>query len=112
MIEYTIPILEKIESFIEILNLIFAFLIVFMGISILTKLQGNLKTAWTYLFYAIFLFGIHEIVGSLAAFNILSITAVYAITELLFTIMFIISIYVFKELFESLSSSISSRKKK
>jgi len=96
-------ILEIIEPYIEVVNLVLAMIIVIMGIFDSAKLQGKLKSVWTYFLVAILLFGIHEIFGSLAEFGIFEIDGLYAFTEFLFIVAFLICAITFRKLLGSLT---------
>jgi hypothetical protein len=98
-------IFEIIEPYLEAINLVLAGVIVFFGIQITFKLKGELKNAWKYLFISILLFGLHEVIGSLAEFNIFELEGLYAFTEFIFIIAFFFSTLTFKKLFEKLSVS-------
>lgn len=93
-------ILETIEPFVEVLNLVLAVFAVFVGVWTYRLLGGDLKTGARYLVWAVALFGFHEVVGSLEEFGIFSFDGLYAFTELIFIVMLLVSLYVFKNLFE------------
>jgi hypothetical protein len=95
-------ILETIEPFVEVINLVLAIVIVLTGILIGMRLEGKLKKAWNYFILAMLLFGVHEVIGSLAEFGVFEIEGLYAFTEFLFISFFFISVIVFKKLFESI----------
>jgi len=96
-------ILENLEEFFEFANLLIAFIIFFVGLSILVKLEGKLKKAWMWFFGAIALFGVHEIVGTLAEMGIWEIDGLYVFTEFVYILAFAISIFVFRNLFKELA---------
>ncbi len=96
-------ILEMIEPYVEILNLILALIIVILGIFDSFKLKGKLKSVWNYFLIAFFLFGIHEIFGALKEFGVFEIKGLYAFTELLFIVTFLICAIIFRKLLGSLT---------
>jgi len=96
-------ILENMEPYLEIINLVFAILIVILGVKASMNLTGKLKRGANYLLIAILLFAIHEVVGILEEFKIFSISGLYTLTETFYIAAFFISIYIFKKLFESLT---------
>jgi hypothetical protein len=93
-------IFEIIEPYLEAVNLILALVLVAFGVGIMPRLKGELKNAWGYFLLAILLFGVHEIIGSLAEFNIFEIEGFYAFTEFIFITAFLFSVFVFKRLFD------------
>jgi len=93
-------IIELIEPYLEVLNLILAVIIVIVGINVSTKLEGKLKKAWNYFLTAMILFSLHEVFGSLAEFGIFKIDGFYTLTEFVYILAFLISIFVFKNLFQ------------
>ena len=66
-------------------------------------MEGKLRKAWNLFLCAILLFGVHEVVGSLAEFNVFEIEGLYAITELFFIAVFLITVFSFKKLFDEIS---------
>lgn len=110
MIEYTFEILEIIKPFVELINLILAAIIVFIGFSVMSNLQGELRKAWNYFLIAIFFFGFHEVIGVLAEFNIFKIGGFYALTEFIFIVFFLFSVYSFRSLFTQVLNNSSRRK--
>jgi hypothetical protein len=96
-------ILEIIEPYFEVANLILAIAIVVIGFIVNSKLKGDLKRAWGYLLVAISLFGIHEIVGSLEEFGIWSIDGAYILTEFLYIAAFFLAVVMFKKLFGNIT---------
>lgn len=104
-------ILEIIEPYIEVINLILAFVIVIAGMVIWKKLEGNLKTGWSYFAVAIILFGLHEVVGSLAEFGFFEIEGLYAFSEFVYIIALLMAVFSFKKLLDGLSSKRGGGKK-
>jgi len=102
MIEMSIPILEMLEPFVEVLNLVLAILAVGFGIRIYSLLKGELKTTWKFLLFAIGFFGLHEVVGSLAEFGVFEIEGLYAFTELFFIIALFVAIFKVKSILSKL----------
>ena len=105
MIEVSIPILELIEPFVEVINLILALVIVAYGVKVFGLLTGQLKETWKYFMIAIGFFGLHELVGSLSEFGVFNIDGLYALTELFFIASFTVSILGFVKLFKNISST-------
>lgn len=96
-------IFEIIEPYLEVLNLLIALAIIVLGIKISIELKGELKKAWKYFLMAILFFGLHEVVGSLAEFEIFEIEGLYAFTEFVFIGIFLASVLAFNKLFNKLS---------
>lgn len=111
MIEYTIQGIIALEPYIEVINLIFSLIVVVFGFMSLRFLVGRLKEVWAYFLIAIFLFGVHEIFGSLESFGVFSVSGVYEITELLFIVGFFVSAVIFKNLLNDISDKKGSRNK-
>lgn len=101
--EIALPILETIEPFVEVINLLLALAIVAYGIKVHNLLEGQLRETWKFFMFAITLFGLHELVGSLSEFGIFNVDGLYALTELLFILGFAVSIWAFIRLFKSIS---------
>jgi len=99
-------ILELVEPYLEVINLVIALIIVVLGLRVSSVLEGKLKNAWNYLLVAILLFGIHEIIGSLAEFSIFKIEGLYAFTEFLFIVAFLMAVLLFRKLFLELSKKV------
>lgn len=97
-------ILETIEPYVEVLNLVLAILAVVISIGTYGKLKGELKRAGKYLLVAVFLFGLHEIVGSLEEFKIYAIGGLYAFTELIFILALLVSFLVIRKVFGGVSN--------
>jgi hypothetical protein len=104
-------ILEVIEPFVEAVNLILAIIIVAIGLWIAKILTLDLKKAWNYFVGAIALFGLHEVVGTLEELGLINIEGLYALTEFLFIVMFLISIFAFRKLFIQISKNKNFRSK-
>lgn len=103
MVTYLVQTLEKIEPFVEVLNVVLALAIVFIGTYIFKLLTGKLRQAWKYYLGAMLLFGIHEIFGAFKEFKIFEVTGMYAITEMIFITAFLISTVKFRKLFSTLA---------
>ena len=103
-------VVEMIEAYIEVINLVIALVMVLIGIRTIRRLDGELKTASKFLITSIFLFGIHELIGVLEEFKILIVEDLYFITELLFIIAFFGAIIYFKRLFDGLSAKKGGKK--
>lgn len=96
-------ILETIEPYLEVLNLMLALAIVFLGVKVSLKLKGALGKVWKYFLAAILLFGIHELFGVLKEFEVFEIDGLYALTEFIFISAFLVSTILFQKFFESIS---------
>lgn len=96
-------ILETIEPYLEVINLVLAIVIVGLAIFVSTRLAGTLKRAWSYMTGAIVLFGIHEIVGSLTEFGIINVEGLYALTEFVYIVALLLAIFAFKGIIAGLS---------
>ena len=105
MIEIPFPFLETIEPFVEVINLLLSLAIVAYGIKVHNLLEGQLKETWKFFMFAIALFGLHELVGSLSEFGVFKVEGLYALTELLFILGFAVSIWAFIRLFKSISQN-------
>jgi len=95
-------ILENIEPYLEIINLVLAIIIVLFSIITVTKLGGKLKNVGRYFLIAIFLFSIHEIVGILSEFKIIEIKGLYVFTEFVYLAALLVFVFALKQLFENL----------
>ena len=104
-------ILETIEPYLEVINLIMAIVIILVGIKVWTRVEGSLKKTWNYFSVAIMLFGVHEVFGSLEEWNLFEIGGLYAFTEFIFIIALLIAVFSFRGLLESLSKLKSGSKK-
>ena len=93
----------NLECWIEIINFVLSLIMIVVGVSVLFRLEGQLKKAWYYLLATIVLFGVHEIVGILEEFGFGELELLYIITEFAYVVMFFIFIFVFKKLFDELS---------
>lgn len=102
-------ILELIEPYLEVTNLILAIIMVFVGLNVMLNLNGKLKSAWTYLLIAILLFGIHEVFGALSEFGIFVVEGLYAFTEFVYILAFLIAVIAFKNMIKNLT--LNKRKK-
>lgn len=96
-------ILEIIEPYLEVINLVLAIFIVCMAIFVSNRLAGTLKRAWNYLTVAIVLFGIHEVVGSLTEFGVINVEGLYALTEFIYIAGLLCAIFAFKRIIGDLS---------
>jgi len=96
-------ILETIEPYVEVLNLVLAILAVLISIGTYGKLKGELRKAGMYLLVAVFLFGVHEVVGSLEEFGVYAIDGLYAFTELIFIVALLVSFLVIRKVFGGVS---------
>ncbi len=103
MIEIPFPMLEIIEPYLEVINLLLAIAIVGYGVKVYSLLEGQLRETWKFFMFAIALFGLHELVGSLSEFGVFNVDGLYALTELLFILGFAISIIAFINLFKKIS---------
>lgn len=96
-------ILGIIEPYVEVLNLVLAFLAIVISIGTYGKLRGELKRAGKYLLFAVFLFGVHEIVGSLQEFGVFAVEGLYAFTELIFIVALLVSFFAIRKVFGGVS---------
>lgn len=99
--------MEIFEGILELLNLILALIGVIWSVQIYKLLQDKLKKVWFIFLIVISLFAIHEIVGTIYEFNLISMDLewLYTFTEFIFVIASIYLIYSFKVIFLEISKN-------
>jgi len=103
--------LEQVEPILEVINLFIAVIAIFLAVSVIPLLTGELKKVWIYLTIAVALFGLFEIFGVLKILDIFKYHGLGDLIEFFFVGMILIAVYKMQTIFKKLSSEAKSKPK-
>ncbi len=92
-------IIEKLEPFIEVVNLGLAIIVIVLSLMGLKKAGGTIHSAWILLVFSATFFGALEIFGVLKEFNIFQYHGLADIIELFAIVFFLLTVRKLKQLF-------------
>ncbi|MBN2096270.1 hypothetical protein JW752_02610 [Candidatus Peregrinibacteria bacterium] len=93
------------NAYFEIINFSIALVLMGIIILILNKLSNGLKMSWIYFFIASFLFAALHLAGLLKVFNIIDLSSIACLIELLMMVFLLLAVISFRKLLRQIISN-------